>query len=156
MNRDDMKRIIGMLKGAFVEFNPPDLTATIDAYYAGLLDLSTLDVQLAANECIKRNKFFPRVSELREMAEMQKKSLPLSWYPYRRQAVEEYEKDNPDWLTIANRMRLDGYDCAASALELRASGQYSDGMAFLCEMLDKVEVTVCNLDTAFCPFYVHF
>jgi len=129
MNRDDMKRIILMLKGAFVEFNPPDLTSTIDAYYESLKEYPLASVEYAAMAVMKTARYFPRIADLIGLADKHSSTVeridPMALHKLE---VEMHEQAGPDWLWLAGQYRANGYEDCAKAIERRAAGVRAEWM----------------------------
>ena len=141
MTRDETKRIIGLLIAAYPARKIEDMSALVDSYWLGLDDCDYPAVELACKKLIRLNKFFPAVSEIRDIiAEMgmypAKRYAPLA---LRGEAVRLYETDNPDWLGLAQRMRINGQVDAAYALDRRANRVYETDIITLASMQKAVE-----------------
>ena len=136
MTRDETKRIIGLLIAAYPSRKIEDVSALVDSYWLGLDDCDYPAVELACKSLIRSSKFFPSISELRDIIAQSQKYTAKRYAPLalRGEAVRLYETDAPDWLGLAGRMRINGQECAAVALELRASGAYADGLSVMAEI----------------------
>lgn len=136
MTRDETKRIIGLLIAAYPARKIDDVSALVDSYWLGLDDYDYPAVEQACKTVIRSSKFFPSISELRDGIAQSLKYQAKRYDPLalRGEAVKLYETDDPDWLGLAQRMRINGQECAAVALELRASGEYAAGLAVLGEI----------------------
>ncbi len=142
MTRDDIKKILGLLMAAYPQHKIQDLRAVVDAYYMGLSDYQLTAIEQAVKTIIRSNKYFPSVMEIREVVDQSTKYTIPRYEPMalRGEAVRMYETDDPDWLGLATKMRINGQECAAAALEDRARGITSnEGILFLLEM-QKVAV----------------
>ena len=144
MTRDETKRIIGLLIAAYPARKIEDMSALVDSYWLGLDDLDYPAVELACKKLIRLNKFFPAVSEIRDIiAEMgmypAKRYAPLA---LRGEAVRLYETDAPDWQGLADRMRINGQVDAAYALERRANRVYETDIITIANMQKAVEVAL--------------
>ncbi len=141
MTRDETKRIIGLLIAAYPARKIEDMSALVDSYWLGLDDCDYPAVELACKSLIRSSKFFPSISELRDViAQSQKyQAKRYDHLALRGEAVRLYETDNPDWLGLAQRMRINGQVDAAYALERRANRVYETDIITLASMQKAVE-----------------
>lgn len=141
MTRDETKRIIGLLIAAYPARKIEDMSALVDSYWLGLDDCDYPAVELACKTVIRSSKFFPSISELRDGIAQSLKYQAKRYDPLalRGEAVKLYETDAPDWVGLANRMRINGQECAAVALERRANRVYETDIITLVEMQKAVE-----------------
>ena len=142
MTRDETKRIIGLLIAAYPARKIEDVSALVDSYWLGLDDCDYPAVELACKSLIRSSKFFPSISELRDIIAQSQKYQAKRYDPLalRGEAVRLYETDNPDWLGLADRMRINGQVDAAYALERRANRVYETDIITLASMQKAVEV----------------
>jgi len=141
MTRDETKRIIGLLIAAYPARKIEDISALVDSYWLGLDDCDYPAVELACKSLIRSSKFFPSISELRDVIAQSQKYTAKRYSPLalRGEAVRLYETDNPDWLGLAQRMRINGQVDAAYALERRANKVYEVDIISLVNMQKAVE-----------------
>lgn len=146
MTREETKRIIGLLIAAYPARKIEDVTALVDSYWLGLDDFDYPAVELACKSLIRSSKFFPSISELRDIIAQSQKYTAKRYSPLalRCEAVRLYETDAPDWLGLANRMRINGQECAAFALERRANRVYEGDIITLANMQKAVEACQLN------------
>ena len=142
MTRDETKRIIGLLIAAYPARKIEDVSALVDSYWLGLDDCDYPAVELACKSLIRSSKFFPSISELRDIIAQSQKYQAKRYDPLalRGEAVRLYETDAPDWLGLAQRMRINGQVDAAYALERRANRVYETDIITLASMQKAVEV----------------
>ena len=141
MTRDETKRIIGLLIAAYPARKIEDMSALVDSYWLGLDDFDYPAVELACKSSIRSSKFFPSISELRDIIAQSQKYQAKRYDPLalRGEAVRLYETDNPDWLGLAQRMRINGQVDAAYALERRANRVYETDIITIANMQKAVE-----------------
>lgn len=141
MTRDETKRIIGLLIAAYPARKIEDMSALVDSYWLGLDDFDYPAVELACKSSIRSSKFFPSISELRDIIAQSQKYQAKRYDPLalRGEAVKLYETDDPDWLGLADRMRINGQVDAAYALERRANRVYETDIITLASMQKAVE-----------------
>ena len=144
MTRDETKRIIGLLIAAYPSRKIEDMSALVDSYWLGLDDFDYPAVEQACKTVIRSSKFFPSISELRDAVAQTQKYTAKRYAPLalRGEAVRLYETDAPDWLGLAQRMRINGQVDAAYALERRANRVYETDIITLASMQKAVEA--CN------------
>lgn len=142
MTRDETKRIIGLLIAAYPSRKIEDMSALVDSYWLGLDDFDYPAVEQACKTVIRSSKFFPSISELRDAVAQTQKYTAKRYAPLalRGEAVRLYETDAPDWLGLAQRMRINGQVDAAYALERRANRVYETDIITLASMQKAVEV----------------
>ena len=142
MTRDETKRIIGLLIAAYPSRKIEDMSALVDSYWLGLDDFDYPAVEQACKTVIRSSKFFPSISELRDAVAQTQKYTAKRYAPLalRGEAVRLYETDAPDWLGLADRMRINGQVDAAYALERRANRVYETDIITLASMQKAVEV----------------
>lgn len=141
MTRDETKRIIGLLIAAYPARKIEDMSALVDSYWLGLDDCDYPAVELACKSSIRSSKFFPSISELRDIIAQSQKYQAKRYDPLalRGEAVRLYETDAPDWQGLADRMRINGQVDAAYALERRANRVYETDIITLASMQKAVE-----------------
>ena len=141
MTRDETKRIIGLLIAAYPARKIEDMSALVDSYWLGLDDLDYPAVELACKTLIRSSKFFPSISELRDIIAQSQKYQAKRYDPLalRGEAVRLYETDAPDWQGLADRMRINGQVDAAYALERRANRVYETDIITIANMQKAVE-----------------
>ena len=127
--RDEIKWVIAILQATFPAKKIDNLTVLVDAYWLGLKDLDMQHLEGALEALIREKTFFPAVSEIREYAEKHKNSVcRISPLALREEAIKlKYSyiagADNlGEWFALARRMRNNGQECAADALEREANG----------------------------------
>jgi hypothetical protein len=138
MTREEVKIIVGLLMAAYPQHKIADLGAVVDAYYMGLSDYPITAIEQAVKFIIRNNKYFPSVAEIRGVVEQTTKYTIPRYDPMalRGEEVRMYETDNPDWQGLANRMRINGQECAATALERKANGLHdTTGLLMLADVL---------------------
>ena len=142
MTRDETKRIIGLLIAAYPARKIEDMSTLVDSYWLGLDDFDYPAVEQACKTVIRSSKFFPSISELRDAVAQTQKYTAKRYAPLalRGEAVRLYETDAPDWLGLAQRMRINGQVDAAYALERRANRVYETDIITLASMQKAVEV----------------
>lgn len=66
-SKNDVKQILGKLMAAF-QFTPRNIEATIEIYAEALSDVPDEALNLAAADWISKEKWFPKIAELRTRA----------------------------------------------------------------------------------------
>lgn len=146
--REDIKKVIAILQAVFPAKKVDNLTALVDAYLLGLADIDMQHLEGALGSLIREQTFFPAVAEIREHALRHKNSTgKISPLAMREEAIKLKDRyiagaDNLDqWLGLASRMRINGQECAAAALEQEALGQHDNsGLISLVKMQKAKEV----------------
>ncbi len=146
--REDIKKVIVILQAAFPAKKIDNLTALVDAYLLGLSDIDMQHLEGALESLIREKTFFPAVAEIREYAQRNKNATrKISPLAMREEAIKLKDRyiagqDNLDqWLGLASRMRINGQECAAAALEQEALGQHDNsGLITLVNMQKAKEV----------------
>ena len=79
----DKKTFAQIMAGLGVSFDKELTQQRVSLYYAALKDINADILHRAAVEVIKKLKFFPKASELREMAmvEYNNRKTPMQFYP---------------------------------------------------------------------------
>lgn len=136
MTRDEIKNIVGLLMAAYPSRKIEDLKALVDAYIMGLEDYAYADVEKAVKAIIKVKKYFPTVAEIIDQIKADERDKPhkLGIMYLRQEELRQY--DQPNWHRLASEMRANGYECAAAAMERKASGLHdTTGLLLLADVL---------------------